>query len=670
MKRKLKFVLLSACIMLMSSCGNSEGNTSTTATAGTTELITTEKQTETEVDITEEASSETESTTESDILPEQDVIADKMDYALSVGIINDTMYKRADEIISRKETARVLQNSFQHGYGKQSRYLKDMEWGVYSEVDYNRPATRYFLTQLIFFAECENYFDFDYDNYYVWAENCTYTDRSLSQGPDAALVVKEDMEGKVGESGLWSCCRDLSDIEQGTGAENEEFYVDYGCTPAVDYCLKMYDRYDGKKIVELDDEMKFRPFEELTVRDAVEAAVRYYRSFEAPAEMVSYADTYEYDKTIITDELLSKESSLPDCSCSNLPAEWHGVLISDMAWVTSQACGNTPDKHLYDYEIQAVKDSGFNFIGLMFNFSTLQGPVPEEGKLNETRLKELDRVIADCIERDIHVQLRCVGVGGSTAETPHSEDMERGTLVLSDLSYSTEFAALWKAIAQRYRNIPNKYLDFNLLVEAGVSSEDQYVEWFSPSIDAIREISPDRCIVADIHSGGITGEGMAKLGVALSAHLYEPRELYYDPSLPEEEYINKLVWPYTASDGVTYDAEKAFNKIYNGESTNNDTAEVAKKYGVGFMVGEWGTFGTTRLRKRASNEVIRSNFIDMTDYMKKMGYGWCYADAFYQYGACGIVEWVDDAEYERVEDYYLYRDVYISDLFREINGVK
>ena len=60
----------------------------------------------------------------------------------------------------------------------------------------------------------------------------------------------------------------------------------------------------------------------------------------------------------------------------------------------------------------------------------------------------------------------------------------------------------------------------------------------------------------------------------------------------------------------------------------------------------------------------------MTDYMKKMGYGWCYADAFYQYGACGIVEWVDDAEYERVEDYYLYRDVYISDLFREINGVK
>ena len=100
-------------------------------------------------------------------------------------------------------------------------------------------------------AECENYFDFEYDNYHVWAENCLYNGMlEPYQGPDAALVLV-NTDGTAGESGLWSSCTDLAEIDNGNGDEQNEVYLDYGASPAADYCLKMYDRTDGKKVMVL-----------------------------------------------------------------------------------------------------------------------------------------------------------------------------------------------------------------------------------------------------------------------------------------------------------------------------------------------------------------------------------------------------------------------------------
>ena len=144
-----------------------------------------------------------------------------------------------------------------------------------------------------------------------------------------------------------------------------------------------------------------------------------------------------------------------------------------MGRVTNQALDGASDKQICEYEIQSVKDAGFNFIGLAFDFSVLQGPVPETGKLNETRLKELDQVIAYCIERDIHVDLRCAGLGGFTKDDAFSDWRQWNHDGIYNTEYAGEFAALWKALAQRYAEIPNCYLSFNLMIEPEINSDDQ-----------------------------------------------------------------------------------------------------------------------------------------------------------------------------------------------------
>ena len=85
------------------------------------------------------------------------------------------------------------------------------------------------------------------------------------------------------------------------------------------------------------------------------------------------------------------------------------------------------DDRIYEYEIQAAKEAGFNFIGLELDFSWLQetalqdkefdqyhGFVSSEdvGKFSLSRLEQLDQVIALCMKYDIHVNLRCTTLGG------------------------------------------------------------------------------------------------------------------------------------------------------------------------------------------------------------------------------------------------------------------
>ena len=234
--------------------------------------------------------------------------------------------------------------------------------------------------------------------------------------------------------------------------------------------------------------------------------------------MIPYEKTRKFDPQIITEELLNRETTLPDASCSHLPEEWRGILMANMARVSAWVLGFSPDKHFYEYEIELLKEAGYNFMTLAVDFSLLQGKKPVEGCFNETRLKELDQVIARCMARDIHVNLCCSGIGSATIATFFDEWNKRNDELIQTTEYAPEFARLWKALAQRYEGISNKYLSFNLLGEAPINNDDQYGAFFAPAVKAIREASPDRCIIADVHCGGLKGEKIAQMGVALSYH--------------------------------------------------------------------------------------------------------------------------------------------------------
>lgn len=592
-------------------------------------------------------------------------LSDTLQQVCDLGIADIAVLSRWDEVCTKEESVAMLAKVHELRYGTSSKYLADP--GII-EASKSADTTRYYFAQALYFSAMESFYDAPYESFDPWIHYCQENEQQFIW-PDSQVIAKH-LDGTVGESGVWDICPDLSEIDNPANADDLCWGLDYGMSPAVNYAMLTYDRTDGRKVLEVDESLNFRPFETMTVEQVAEAALRYYNSFEPAAKMVAYADTAAFDTAIITPELLAKETTLPDASCEKLPSEWRGTLVWDMGRVTTGALGFNPDKRVYEYEIQTFKDAGFNYLCLVFDFSVLQGPVPEDGKLNETRLKELDQVIAWCMERDIHVDLRCGGVGGLTKEdsfdawTQWNHDSVNGT------GYAPEFAALWKSVAQRYADIPNCYLSFGLMGEPEPRSDDQYAAFFGPAVETIREVSPDRCIIADIHSGGLTGKTMAEMGVALSYHAYDPREFcVVEYASQDDPNLHSVAWPYTDSNGKTYDAQAVLDSVIPGSVSANELAALAEDYGVGFMIGEFGIFTTGIPYNRYSDEALYAYYKDMVSAMTEKGYGWCGGVWDGTYGAVSYYPAVKTATYEQVGDHAFYIDKAMFDLFQELNGV-
>ena len=593
-------------------------------------------------------------------------LSEKLQQVYDLSIADMELLSRADEICTRAEAAAMLAKVHEIQYAQESIYLYDMV-NAFDAEEWSSPVTRFYFAQAIFCSAMETVFDFEYENWYVWACNCTENDPGYAW-PDAQ-VVGIRLDGTFGEGGVWDFCPDLQEIESAPHPDARHM-VDYGSSPAVNYAMLTYDRRDGNKVMELDENNCFYPYKTMTIGQVAEAALRYYYSFEPAAEMVPYADTYTFDTSIITPELLAKETTLPDASCENLPSQWRGTLIYS-GRVNNQALDCMPDKHYYEYEIQSVKDAGFNFVGITFDFSRLQGPDLQTGMLNESRLKELDQVIAWCMERDIHIDLRCCGVGGLSYDSGEywyqwNHDAPNGT------DYADEFAALWKALAQRYADIPNCYISFNLFVEPEVNTDQQYAAFFGPAVHAIREADADRCIIADIHCGGLTGKSMAEMGVALSYHAYAPREFccLTEENQNDVAYLSAITWPFTASSGKTYDAEAVLNSPIDHSVSANELAAIANEYGVGFMVGEWGIFGNGLTRNRYPDETIAAFLKDMAITLEEKSYGWCYGNFHYPYSIACFAPAVETGNYVKVEGTPLYIEQKMMQWFQEINGIQ
>ena len=572
----------------------------------------------------------------------------------------------AEDTLSYAETAQILNEIYRKHYGRDSRFLTDVQQLDPEYVD--KPTTRYFFAQAIFCATAELVPDEQYDNALAWSEHCFNVNLDYYL-PDAGIVNQATVGENVGGTAVWDICPDCEEISTPPADMRYQTYMlDYGSTAAADFAADLYDRRDGRKVLELDENLCFNPYQIMTTEEIQTAVERYDNSFEPAAEMIPYEETRKYDSRIITDEMLSKETTLPDASCSHLPEEWRGILMADMARVSHWALGDNPDKHFYEYEIELLKEAGYNFMSLAVDFSLLQGKEPVEGCFNETRLKELDQVIAWCIERDIHVNLVCSGIGGATFEMYFEDWNRRNDELIQTTEYAPEYARLWKALAQRYEGISNKYLSFNLLGEAPISNDDQYVAFFTPAVEAIREASPDRCIIADVHCGGLKGEKIAQMGVALSYHAYAPRDFcaVLDHRFYDEEYLKTVAWPFTDKDGKTYDANAVLDSPIENSVSANELAAIAEKYNVGFIIGEWGIFGEGLSAYRYPDETIEAFLTDMAQTMKEKGYGWCYGSSNNGYAVFCYTPCVDGAEYEQVAPYALYKDVMITKIFQKI----
>ena len=568
------------------------------------------------------------------------------------------------------EAAQLLQNAYREKLGRESRMLALAA----AEENTGSAVTRGDFATLMYAAAAETLIPADQETYDANLKKLTDTSRQEAQVAAGQLLGYTGfllMKNQAGNTlvtpyspadatvAVHSIYRHYGGAFRFT-ADLKEFDGD---DAVISYALTRFDRTTGEKLMSWDEDRNFRFGDTMTVQEAVETALRYHNALEIE-EMVAYEDITSYDKAIIPDELLNRESTLPEASCENLPASWRGVWMRDQEQNMDQE-----DRLIYEHEIQAVKDAGFNMVNVLFTFRYYhgeQGQTPQEGHMSEYRLKELDQILAWCMERDIHLNLMCYHSNG----WPSAFDEKALT---HNVENAEPLANSWGVLAQRYAQIPNKYLSFTLFFKPLSYNDEDHGAFSKPIIDAIRAASPDRCIIAHV---GQTADGttVAQQGVALSTACTWPSETYFDyfSKNAAENTMKKLTWP-MEKNGAVVDAAAVFaNHSRDYIASPDEIAAVAQAHGVGFMVSNWGprmSYGSqTVFDERFSQETMASYLADMTQTMAQRGWGWSYSN---WYGFAGIAcGWplVKDAPYHQIPERKLYIDETMTELFREING--
>ncbi len=677
LKRGLSIFLICLMVLSMAGCGGAAPETApTTAPAVQAEVPETTQATETSTEPTLSAE---------EILINS--LPEKVRQAYDLGLVELELLEDLDRICLGAEAAKIIQNIHVAHHGVESKIMNQLLEHEHASLEVNR----YWLAQVMFSAEAEFIEEAPHEDY---LENIKYMAKAVDadMGRNDLWAYFSNCDGatvQINNDTGWISYRDSepdSIIASGLAkmpdweevfwskklADQQELYInctDKYPTPTF-WAVNAYDRLTGEKIITANKDTPLLPRQKMTVQEVVETTLRYHNWIPPVPEMLPYEEIPTYDTAIITDDLLTKETNLPEASCQNLPASWKG--ISSTTLTNYEYSAALTDHLLQENEIQVIADAGFNFLQLHLDFRYYTSALhdiffwpttPVEGHMNESRLKELDQIIAWCMERDIHVNLICDKVSGWENDI----DPRR---ILKDKKNITPISEQWTVLARRYADIPNTYLSFTLHDEISAREKGVYGAFFTPVVEAIRAVSPDRCIIAEMADRGDPGEDMAALGVALSTHAAWPEEFQIDekPKV-RKKLLSSAAWPYTKK-GVTYDAEGAMtNKQYHYDSPD-EVAAVAEKYGVGFMVSGWAPTckNTPVLPERFSDEFMESYLTDFSQVLSGRGYGWCYGDTNGFVGLFGSYPAVKDSTYTQVDNAPLYIDDEMFGWFKTING--
>jgi endoglucanase len=177
-------------------------------------------------------------------------------------------------------------------------------------------------------------------------------------------------------------------------------------------------------------------------------------------------------------------------------SDWRGFNLIDLFstsvrwkefWSLDDA-GMVPEQ---DFEM--VRDLGFNFVRLpvsyLFLGKGLYGRVPDPD-----RLKLVDRVIEFGQKYGVHVSLNMHRAPGYCVLAPSQFDFAERDNLFTDQEPLQAYVAWWHTFAERYRDIPQADLSFDLLNEPMNLNDDEFNRTFLPAIDAIHSVNPDRYI--------------------------------------------------------------------------------------------------------------------------------------------------------------------------------
>jgi hypothetical protein len=287
----------------------------------------------------------------------------------------------------------------------------------------------------------------------------------------------------------------------------------------------------------------------------------------AAARYVDIGKAGTYNKSIITDGLLNKATTLPDASNQKLPY-WKGTYIDCYKF----SVNNQFDPGIMSETVfQFLSENGLNYLRIPYSFSYLHDP-DNTNHINLSELERLDEIISWGIKHNVHVQIAMTGLPGKWNVSSDEEGVNStgGVNYINSGSEQKLLERYWSMLAGRYAQIPNKYLSFDLYAEPNIWFSDASVEIVRKLAGSIWTAEGDkpeaerRILVIEygMRDNDERSEELAKIGCAFSAGFLAPHRFAVGRELTgfyeDYPYLSSTdTWPYFFQHSIGSGEDKA-----------------------------------------------------------------------------------------------------------------
>ncbi len=283
---------------------------------------------------------------------------------------------------------------------------------------------------------------------------------------------------------------------------------------------------------------------------------------------------------------------------TDTPAEWAAL---DPEW------GHRNEPFL-ESDFEWMADWRFNFVRLPMSYRCWTDPA-DPFHLLEKPLREIDQAVEWGRQYGLHV---CLNFHRAPGFSINSGLLAEPWNLWKDRRAQEIFVSQWTSFARRYRGVPSARLSFNLINEPNGCSPAQYAAVFQQAATAIREVDPQRLLMAD----GMYGETMQPVPELASlpnaVHCtrgYAPFKLSHYLAPWAGHLTETPTWPTRVGDIDEWDKDRLDEFCilpWQG----------FERRGARVFVGEWGCFNKT------PHPVALAWMRDLLSLWKSAGWGW------------------------------------------------
>lgn len=406
---------------------------------------------------------------------------------------------------------------------------------------------------------------------------------------------------------------------------------------ALNYVVNQCDLISGYRLMEYTPDFRFRPKDALSRAEAILAAYRLYNSIPDAPNMISLEEVSTHT---IPEDLLTKDSSLPDLTIESVPS-YQGIRLKHTSSYNSLSA------NFCKTDIEYLAEQGFNFFQAYITASSFAAPYFNDvnpNLINEVCLKQLDQLIAWGIEYDVHINLCIDGLLGHGLSVLNSPDETSEVFLLDDVEALNRTVQFFKLLETRYANVPNEFLSFQLFDQPEFTTSIEIKNYVLPIVRAIRSINPDRVIFYDVMDSPDRQKPLTLLAKERVSFLY---------SLTQERFENNIA---TISEFLQ-DENQMEHSTWS-KLLYQDVSKIAQKYNVGFMIHGINTNGLSPL-------YVEHRYLNtLLDGIHENELGWCFGE-FGGIGATVLNGDKYDAEYIWDEEHNWYVDESLLELLKE-----